>query len=110
MIHRTLADRDGAIETTRMNAANSQSTPFDELKHERMLEGMIAGFFSLPVLGTPDQVTDQLLDLHALGLDGIGLSWPDYSEGLSQLEHQILPRLIQAGVRTPLLAAAGEVG
>lgn len=104
LIHKTLADREGAIATAQMNAANSQSTPFDTLKHERMLEGMIAGFFSLPVLGTPEQVTEQLLSLHRLGLDGIALSWPDYREGLTQLEQEIMPRLVEAGVRRPLSA------
>jgi alkanesulfonate monooxygenase SsuD/methylene tetrahydromethanopterin reductase-like flavin-dependent oxidoreductase (luciferase family) len=105
LIHRQRADREAAIETTDMNRANSQSTPYDELKRERMLEGMIAGFFSLPVLGTPDQVAERLLELHRLGLDGVALSWPDYDEGLAQLEAELLPRLVQAGVRRAPAAA-----
>jgi FMNH2-dependent dimethyl sulfone monooxygenase len=100
LIHRELADREGALATATMNLANSQSTPRDKL--DRMVEGMVAGFFSLPVLGTPDQVAERLLELHRSGLDGIALSWPDYTEGLSQLEEEILPRLEQAGVRTPV--------
>jgi FMNH2-dependent dimethyl sulfone monooxygenase len=104
-IHKQHADRAGALQTIEMNMANSQSTPFDELKRERMIEGMVAGFFSLPVVGTPDQVTEKLLELHRLGLDGIGLSWPDYAEGLTQMEDEILPRLMQAGVRKPVATA-----
>jgi alkanesulfonate monooxygenase SsuD/methylene tetrahydromethanopterin reductase-like flavin-dependent oxidoreductase (luciferase family) len=99
LIHRELADRGGAIETVRMNSANSQSTPFDEMKMEKTLEGMIAGFFALPIVGTADQVVGQILDLHRLGIDGIALSWPDYDEGLQQMEELILPRLVEAGVR-----------
>jgi alkanesulfonate monooxygenase SsuD/methylene tetrahydromethanopterin reductase-like flavin-dependent oxidoreductase (luciferase family) len=110
LIHTERADRRAAIETTDMNMANSQSTPFDALKRERMLEGMIAGFFSVPVLGTADQVTEQLLDLHRLGLDGIALSWPDYEEGLGQLETAILPRLVQAGVRAPFAHCGPNAG
>lgn len=60
---------------------------------------MIAGFWAIPVVGTPDQVTSRLLDLHAAGCDGISLSWPDFDEGLAQLEELILPRLIEAGAR-----------
>lgn len=107
LIHSDRADRAAAIETTDMNMANSQSTPHDE-RRERMLEGLIAGFFSVPVLGTPEQVTERLLELHGLGLDGIALSWPDYDEGLGQLESEILPRLVQAGVRRAPEAAPPE--
>jgi alkanesulfonate monooxygenase SsuD/methylene tetrahydromethanopterin reductase-like flavin-dependent oxidoreductase (luciferase family) len=108
LIHKQLADRDGAIETTRLNMANSQSTPFDELKMEPVLEGMIAGFWALPIVGTPDQVTDKLLALHRMGLEGVALSWPSYDEGLAQLEEEILPRLVEAGVRAPLAHAPGD--
>jgi alkanesulfonate monooxygenase SsuD/methylene tetrahydromethanopterin reductase-like flavin-dependent oxidoreductase (luciferase family) len=104
LIHRTLADRDAAVKTTDMNRANSQSTPYDHLQRERMLEGMIAGFFSLPIVGTPDQVAERIVELHRLGLDGMALSWPDYGEGLEQLETEILPRLVHAGVRRELPA------
>ena len=99
LIHKQLADRQGALETTRMNMANSQSTPFDELKAEAVIEGMIAGFWALPIIGSPDQIAEKLVALHRAGLDGIALSWPDYQEGLGQLEHEILPLLVQAGVR-----------
>jgi alkanesulfonate monooxygenase SsuD/methylene tetrahydromethanopterin reductase-like flavin-dependent oxidoreductase (luciferase family) len=102
LIHRELADRAGAIETVKMNSANSQSTPFDEMKMEKTIEGMIAGFFSLPIVGTPDQVVERILELQKLGLDGIALSWPDYDEGLQQMEELILPRLVEAGVRRPV--------
>src|SRR6266487_7172643 len=42
LIHRELADRAGAIETTTMNLANSQSTPLDA-DTQRRLDGMVAG-------------------------------------------------------------------
>jgi alkanesulfonate monooxygenase SsuD/methylene tetrahydromethanopterin reductase-like flavin-dependent oxidoreductase (luciferase family) len=62
---------------------------------------MIAGFWALPIIGSPDQIAEKLVALHRAGLDGIALSWPDYQEGLGQLEHEILPLLVQAGVRRP---------
>ena len=97
-IHRELADTAGAIETTTMNLANSQSTPLDA-DAQRRLDGMVAGFFALPIVGTPDQVVQRILDLHRSGIDGMALSWPDYDEGMRQLEDELLPRLIEAGVR-----------
>jgi dimethylsulfone monooxygenase len=98
LIHRELADTAGAIETTTMNFANSQSTPLDA-DAQRRLEGMVAGFFALPIVGSPDQVVERILDLHRCGLDGLALSWPNYDEGMQQLEEEVLPRLVQAGVR-----------
>jgi FMNH2-dependent dimethyl sulfone monooxygenase len=97
-IHRELADTAGAIETTTVNLANSESTPLDA-DAQRRLEGMVAGFFALPIVGTPDQVVERILDLHKSGIDGMALSWPDYDEGMRQLEDELLPRLIEAGVR-----------
>jgi alkanesulfonate monooxygenase SsuD/methylene tetrahydromethanopterin reductase-like flavin-dependent oxidoreductase (luciferase family) len=110
LIHREQADRAGAIEVVRMNSANSQSTPFDEMKMEKTLEGMIAGFFALPLVGTPDQVVERMLELHGMGIDGIALSWPDYDEGLDQMEELILPRLAEAGVRRAVEEPAWPAG
>jgi alkanesulfonate monooxygenase SsuD/methylene tetrahydromethanopterin reductase-like flavin-dependent oxidoreductase (luciferase family) len=100
-IHKELGDRAAALATTRVNMANSQSTDFDSMSLQRALDGMIAGFWALPLVGTPEQIADKLAGLHRSGLDGIALSWPDYDQGLSQLEDEILPLLVQAGLRRP---------
>ena len=103
-LHRELADVDGARNVVRLNMPNSQSADWESIDMQRILEGMIAGFWAIPVIGTPDQVTERLLDLHAAGCDGISLSWPNFDEGLTQMEGEIMPRLVQAGVRTPVAA------
>jgi alkanesulfonate monooxygenase SsuD/methylene tetrahydromethanopterin reductase-like flavin-dependent oxidoreductase (luciferase family) len=105
-IHWELADIAAARNVTHINAQNSQSTPFADLQQKVLLQGMIAGFWALPLVGTVDQVVKKLLDLQAGGLDGIALSWPRYDEGLAQLEELILPRLVEAGVRRPIPARA----
>jgi FMNH2-dependent dimethyl sulfone monooxygenase len=103
-IHRELADVEGARNVVRLNMPNSQSADWDSIDMRQIIEGMVAGFWAIPVVGTPDQVTQRLLDLHAAGCDGISLSWPDFGEGLAQMEELIMPRLIDAGVRTPVAA------
>ena len=56
---------------------------------------MVAGFWGIPMVGSPDQVTQKMIDLHAAGADGIAISFVNYDEGLDQME-------------TPAPAAAGR--
>jgi FMNH2-dependent dimethyl sulfone monooxygenase len=104
-IHKEYGDREAAMATTRINMANSQSTDFNSMTMQRALDGMIAGFWALPLVGTPEQIAEKLVGLHRSGLDGIALSWPDYDHGLTQLEDEILPLLVQAGLRRPYEAS-----
>jgi dimethylsulfone monooxygenase len=99
-IHKELADVDGARNVVRMNMPNSQSTDWESMSMQRTVESMVAGFFALPMVGTPEQVTAQMIELHEAGADGIALSWPDFDEGLDQMEHELLPRLVEAGLRS----------
>jgi alkanesulfonate monooxygenase SsuD/methylene tetrahydromethanopterin reductase-like flavin-dependent oxidoreductase (luciferase family) len=100
-VHRQVADFQGAANVTGISKVHSQSTDWtaDERK---LLEGMVAGFWGIPMVGSPDQVTQQLIDLHSAGADGIAISFVNYDEGLDQMERLLLPRLIEAGVRGPL--------
>jgi alkanesulfonate monooxygenase SsuD/methylene tetrahydromethanopterin reductase-like flavin-dependent oxidoreductase (luciferase family) len=102
-VHRQVADFAGAANVTGLSKLHSQSTDWtaDERK---LLEGMVAGFWGIPMVGSPDQVTQKLIDLHAAGADGIAISFVNYDEGLDQMERLLLPRLIEAGVRGPLPA------
>jgi FMNH2-dependent dimethyl sulfone monooxygenase len=100
-VHRQVADFAGAANVTGISKVHSQSTDWtaDERK---LLEGMVAGFWGIPMVGSADQVTQQLIDLHGAGADGIAISFVNYDEGLDQMERLLLPRLIEAGVRGPL--------
>ena len=84
---------------TGISKEHSQSTDWT-IEERRLLEGMIAGFWGIPMVGSPDQVAQKMLDLHEAGADGIAISFVDYDEGLGQMESEILPRLRQAGVRS----------
>ena len=99
-VHRQVADYEGAANVTGISKRESQSTDWST-DERRLLEGMIAGFWGVPMVGTPDQVVQKMLDQHAAGADGIALSFVNFDEGLAQLEHQILPLLVEAGMRAP---------
>src|SRR5262249_5839407 len=105
LVHRQLADVEAARHVTLLSMANSQSTDWEAAEMQRIVEGMTAGFWAIPMVGTPDQVVQTMLDLGRAGLDGIALSFVDYDEGLRQLEADLLPRLVQAGARRAPRAA-----
>jgi alkanesulfonate monooxygenase SsuD/methylene tetrahydromethanopterin reductase-like flavin-dependent oxidoreductase (luciferase family) len=93
-----------------MNMPNSQSTDWESMSMQKTVESMVAGFFALPVIGTAEQVAQKLIELHEAGADGIALSWPDFDDGLTQMEHDLLPRLVEAGLREPAREASVAAG
>ena len=62
---------------------------------------LMTGYGSHPLVGTPEQIVDELRKLSADGLDGLVLSWVNYQHGLRQFIAEILPLMEQAGLRTP---------
>jgi FMNH2-dependent dimethyl sulfone monooxygenase len=76
--------------------ANSKSADYD-----KMGPNMIAGHGALPLIGTPEQVVEGMLEMADAGLDGITVSWVDYEEGLRHYQEVLLPLLVEAGVRAP---------
>jgi alkanesulfonate monooxygenase SsuD/methylene tetrahydromethanopterin reductase-like flavin-dependent oxidoreductase (luciferase family) len=65
-----------------------------------------AGWAGFPLVGTPAMVVDQLGMLCEAGLDGICLSWLDYSEGIRQWNAEVMPLLEKSGLREPLVPPA----
>jgi alkanesulfonate monooxygenase SsuD/methylene tetrahydromethanopterin reductase-like flavin-dependent oxidoreductase (luciferase family) len=109
-IHKELADVEGARNVVRMNMPNSQSTDWESMSMQRTVESMVAGFFALPLVGTAEQVVQKMIELHEAGADGIALSWPDFDEGLMQMEQELLPLLVEAGLRSPSRGASVAAG
>jgi len=77
-------------------APNSQSADF---RDDRFIEAVVAGYGAIPLIGTPDQVADAMLQLADAGLDGVTLSWVDYEHGIRQYAEELLPRLRARGLR-----------
>jgi alkanesulfonate monooxygenase SsuD/methylene tetrahydromethanopterin reductase-like flavin-dependent oxidoreductase (luciferase family) len=63
------------------------------------------GWGSYLIVGTPEQVSERLLRLSAIGLDGAVLSWVNYREELEYWVAKVLPLMEQAGLRRPFAAA-----
>jgi dimethylsulfone monooxygenase len=70
----------------------------------------IAGWSGFPLVGTPEQIVDQLLMLSRNGLDGTALSFVNYQEELPQFIHDVVPLMEQAGLRKPMRERGLVVG
>jgi FMNH2-dependent dimethyl sulfone monooxygenase len=71
----------------------------------------IAGWGALPLVGTAEQVAEQLIRMHQLGIGGVAMGWLDYTEGIGRFNAEVMPLLRQAGLRADhepdAVAAAG---
>jgi dimethylsulfone monooxygenase len=92
-----LGDLDGVRRALSLAIPNSQSLPPEVF--QQMAPNFVAGYGAMPLVGTPDQVVRDMVDMADAGLDGITLSWIDYDAGLEQFRTTLLPRLIEAGLR-----------
>src|SRR5437763_5474837 len=57
------------------------------------------GMGGLPIVGDPDHVARQLIDLSKAGLTGIAVSFVNYIDELPFFCNEVLPRLERAGIR-----------
>jgi FMNH2-dependent dimethyl sulfone monooxygenase len=83
----------------RVLLAGDSRTNADEFRAGVMTRKLIAGWGSVPMVGTPEPIVDQFFALRKTGVDGVALSWFTYEEGLQQFNEQILPLLVDAGLR-----------
>ena len=81
-----------------MNLLGMESSSFNEqIKH--FGERFIAGWGGYPLVGTPEQVVEMMVELRELGIEGFILSWLDYYEELKYFGEKVLPLMKQAGLR-----------
>ncbi len=67
-----------------------------------MFRGRFAGGHgSCPIIGTPDQVADEIEKFAKAGFGGMTLSFFDYAGELPYFAEEVLPRLEAKGVRLP---------
>jgi FMNH2-dependent dimethyl sulfone monooxygenase len=68
--------------------------------NEPLLKRVMACWGAMPLIGTPEQVVDQLADISEAGIDGLALTWANYQEGIAVYDEHLRPLLIEAGLRT----------
>lgn len=72
---------------------------------DKFRRNFIAGWGGYPLVGTPEQVTERIVELSKTGVDGSLISMVDYNQELPYFNAKVLPLLEQAGLRKPRAAA-----
>lgn len=60
-----------------------------------------AGHGSCPIVGSPDDVADEIARFHKAGFGGMTLSFVDYVSELEYFAQEVIPRLEDKGIRVP---------
>lgn len=81
-----------------MKVLGIESQSFND-RIEKYRERVVAGWGTNPLVGTPEQVTTQLAQVSAAGVDGVVFGFLDYNEELKYFDEAVMPLMRQAGLR-----------
>lgn len=81
-----------------MKVLGIESQSFND-RIARYRERIVAGWGTNPIVGTPEQVTAQLAEVSAAGVEGVVFGFLDYNEELKYFDSAVMPLLRQAGLR-----------
>lgn len=82
---------------TRTLGINAQTMPPDVAL--ALKAHFIAGWAGYPIVGTKEQVVDELSKLSRAGFDGVILSWAKFVEQMHEFQEVTYPLVVQAGLR-----------
>ena len=82
-----------------MKVLGIESQSFND-RIDKHRERIVAGWGTNPIIGTPEQVTAQLAEVSAAGIDGVVFGFLDYNEELKYFDSAVMPLLRQAGLRS----------
>ena len=98
-VYRSIIDQgDRVAADNLMKVLGIESQSFND-RIQKYRERLVAGWGTNPIIGTPEQVTSQLGQLSAAGVDGVVFGFLDYNEELKYFDSAVMPLLRQAGLR-----------
>jgi alkanesulfonate monooxygenase SsuD/methylene tetrahydromethanopterin reductase-like flavin-dependent oxidoreductase (luciferase family) len=83
-----------------MDMVGIESETFDPDQLTSIQERFITGWGGYPIVGTPEQVADELVAISEAGISGMLLNFLNYYEELAEFGEKVLPLLEAEGVRT----------
>lgn len=90
-------DWDGANNLMAVLGIQSESYQEQLRAHQ---ERFVLGYGGYPIIGTPEQIVEQLTGLSQAGMDGVILGFLDYRHELDHFGTAVMPLLIEAGLRS----------
>jgi len=75
-------------------------------KQEEFLRDMAMSPGNVTLVGTAEQIAEQIAELRSCGVDALFIGFHDYLEEMPQFGERIMPLLEQMGVRLPVQAAS----
>ena len=91
------ADTDAVTFHQRLKEAHYGALEPDVMQLER--RRYAGGTGSYPLVGTPEQIADEMIAMHKLGLAGATISFVNFNDELPFFVERVLPLLEQAGLR-----------
>jgi FMNH2-dependent dimethyl sulfone monooxygenase len=76
-----------------------RETRYDQIKEFK--ERLVSGLGTCPLIGSYDDVANEIQQLSSAGLDGMALGLVNYISELPHLRDGVFPRLEQRGLRSP---------
>lgn len=89
---------DWGAATNIMKVLGIESGSFNE-QIKSFGERFILGWGGYPLVGTPEQVVEELCRISEIGIGGVILGFLDYYEEIAYFERKVMPLLKQAGLR-----------
>jgi FMNH2-dependent dimethyl sulfone monooxygenase len=82
-----------------MDVLGVQSESFTEHMQAGVEDAFIVGWGAHNIVGTPEQVADELKMLSEMGIDGVIAGFLDFYEELAAFDEKVMPLLVDAGLR-----------
>jgi alkanesulfonate monooxygenase SsuD/methylene tetrahydromethanopterin reductase-like flavin-dependent oxidoreductase (luciferase family) len=94
---RVVDDGDWGAAENVIKIAGVESESFEHAK--TFQERFIAGWGGYPLVGTPEQVVEEMGRLNEAGMDGMIMGLVDFNEELKYFGEKVMPLMVQAGLR-----------
>ncbi|WP_339862689.1 LLM class flavin-dependent oxidoreductase [Paremcibacter congregatus] len=95
-----VTETDNAAVDQHMAMKKSMSGSHDPKAYDLYRKRFAGGAGTYPLIGTPEQIADEMIALHDLGFGGLALSFVNPKYELPYFLDRVLPLLKKAGIRT----------
>jgi alkanesulfonate monooxygenase SsuD/methylene tetrahydromethanopterin reductase-like flavin-dependent oxidoreductase (luciferase family) len=92
-----MADRQAVENLLTGRGADTRDMPVEA--YEKLLRRTAGGHGALPIIGDPAEVAAEFVRLNECGMDALAIGFANYLDHLPYFRDEVLPRLVDAGVR-----------